>query len=174
MIEFLGQQLDRKTIKLLKKVAKETFKCNGQNGRKIEVAITFVDDDEIQTLNKSERNIDEVTDVLSFPTLENVFNKEINKKNFPEDVNPENGKVDIGDVVINLNRAHEQAGSFGHSFTREVAYLLVHGLLHLMGYDHIDKLDSNLMRAQEEKVLAKFKLKRDWYGFQMRICFNFR
>lgn len=161
MIEFLGQELDKKTLKLLKKVAKETFKCNDQKHNKIEVAVTFVDDDEIQELNKRERNIDQVTDVLSFPTLDDVFNKQINKKNFPDDVNPENGKVDIGDVVINLNRAHEQAGSFGHSFTREVAYLMVHGLLHLMGYDHMDKLDANLMRAQEERVLAKFKLKRD-------------
>ena len=161
MIEFLGQELDKKTLKILRKVAKETFKCNDQKHNKIEVAITFVDDDEIQELNKKERNIDQVTDVLSFPTLNDVFNKQINKKNFPDDVNPENGKVDIGDVVINLNRAHEQAGSFGHSFTREVAYLMVHGLLHLMGYDHMDKLDANLMRAQEERVLAKFKLKRD-------------
>ena len=161
MVEFLGKELDKKTLKLLKKVAKHTFKCNGQKPRKLEVAVTFVDDDEIQEINKQERNIDEVTDVLSFPTLNEVFNKEINKKTFPDDVNPENGKVDIGDVVINLNRAQEQANSFGHSFTREVAYLMVHGLLHLMGYDHIDKLDAKLMRAQEERVLAKFKLKRD-------------
>ena len=161
MIEFLGQTLDKKTLKLLKKVAKETFKCNDQKPRKIEVAVTFVDDEEIQELNKAERGIDEVTDVLSFPNLDNVFGRTIDKKNFPDDVNPENGKVDIGDVVINLNRAHEQAGSFGHSFTREVAFLMVHGLLHLMGYDHVDKLDEGLMRAQEETVLAKFKLKRD-------------
>ena len=165
MIEFLGLELDKKTLKLLKRVAKQTFKSNGQNPHKIEVAITFVDDDEIQALNKQERNIDAVTDVLSFPTLDNVFNKTINKKNFPDDVNPENGKVDIGDVVINLNRAHEQAGSFGHSFTREVAYLMVHGLLHLMGYDHVDKLDSSIMRAQEEEILSKFSLKRDWHEF---------
>ena len=121
MVEFLGKELDKKTLKLLKKVAKHTFKCNGQKPRKLEVAVTFVDDDEIQEINKQERNIDEVTDVLSFPTLNEVFNKEINKKTFPDDVNPENGKVDIGDVVINLNRAQEQANSFGHSFTREVA-----------------------------------------------------
>ena len=127
----------------------------------MQVGINFVDDDEIQELNKSERNINEVTDVLSFPNLNNVFNKQINKKNFPDDVNPENGKVELGDVVINLNRAHEQAGSFGHSFTREVAYLMVHGLLHLMGYDHVDKLDSSIMRAQEEEILSKFRLKRD-------------
>ena len=161
MVEFLGQEVDKKMLKLLKKVAKQTFKSVGQKPSKLQVGINFVDDDEIQELNKSERNINEVTDVLSFPNLNNVFNKQINKKNFPDDVNPENGKVELGDVVINLNRAHEQAGSFGHSFTREVAYLMVHGLLHLMGYDHVDKLDSSIMRAQEEEILSKFRLKRD-------------
>ena len=165
MIEFLGQELDKRTLKLLKKVAKHTFKSVGQKPRKIEVAVTFVDDEEIQELNKQERGINEVTDVLSFPTLNDVFNKKINNKTFPEDVNPENGKVDIGDVVINLGKAHEQAGSFGHSFSFFVAYLMVHGLLHLMGYDHIDKLDSSIMRAQEEEILCKFRLKRDWYEF---------
>jgi len=163
MIEFLGQELDKKTLKLLKKVAKQTFKDVGQKASKLEVGITFVDDEEIQELNKTERGVDEATDVLSFPNLDNVFNRQINKKNFPDDINPENGKVELGDVVINLNKAHEQAGSFGHSFTREVAYLMVHGLLHLMGYDHIDKLDSSIMRAQEEEILSKFRLKRDWY-----------
>ena len=165
MIEFLGQELDKKTLKLLKKVAKQTFKSVGQKPRRLEVGITFVYDEEMQELNKKERGVDEPTDVLSFPNLDNVFNRQINKKNFPDDVNPENGKVELGDVVINLNKAHEQAGSFGHSFSREVAYLMVHGLLHLMGYDHIDKLDSSIMRAQEEEILCKFRLKRDWYEF---------
>ena len=161
MIDFIGVELDKKSIKLLKKVAKQTLKVNNQKPRKIQACVKFVYDDEIQELNKRMRNIDKVTDVLSFPNCEDVFNREITPKNFPYEVNPENGKVDIGDVVINLNRAEEQAGSYGHSFTREVAYLMVHGLLHLMGYDHIDPLDANLMRAQEEKVLAKFNLKRD-------------
>lgn len=161
MIEFLGEKLDKKTIKLLKQIAKQTFKFNKQKFNKIEVAVEFVYDDEIRELNKAQRGIDEVTDVLSFPTLNEVFGKTINKKTFPNDVNPENGKVCLGDIVINLNRAKEQAGSFGHSLTREIAYLMVHGLLHLMGFDHIDKLDASLMRAQEEQVLAKFNLRRE-------------
>ena len=102
MIEFLGQEIDKKTKHLLKRIAKQTFKCNGQSFHKIEVAVEFVYDDEIRELNKQTRNIDQVTDVLSFPNLNEVFNKEINKKNFPDDINPENGKIDIGDVVINL------------------------------------------------------------------------
>lgn len=161
MVEFTGQEIDKDTKKLLKKIAKQTFKNNGQKLRKLEVAIEFVYDDEMQELNSATRNIDETTDVLSFPNLNDVFGKTINIKNFPNDINPENGKVVVGDVVINLNRAQEQAGSFGHSLTREISYLMVHGLLHLLGYDHIDKLDASIMRAQEEQVLAKFNLKRN-------------
>lgn len=161
MIEFVGEEIDKKSLKLFKKIAKQTFKATGQKSRKIQAVVEFVYDEEIRELNKKMRNIDEVTDVLSFPNCENVFNRVINKKNFPDEVNPENGKIHIGDVVINLTRAEEQAGSFGHSLTREIGYLMVHGLLHLMGYDHVDKLDANLMRAQEESILAKFNLKRD-------------
>ena len=160
MIEFIGEKLDKKTMKLLKKIARYTFKKTDQNPRKIEVAVEFVYDEQIRELNKQTRNIDEVTDVLSFPNLEEVFGKAINKKTFPDDVNPENGKVDIGDVVINLDRAREQADAYGHSLNREISFLMVHGLLHLMGYDHMDPLDEKLMRGQEEEILAKFKLKR--------------
>lgn len=161
MVEFIGEELDKKTMKLLKKIARYTFKAIKQNPQKIEVGVEFVYDNDIRELNKQTRGIDEVTDVLSFPNLDNVFGKKVNKKNFPGDVNPENGKVDIGDVVINLDRAKLQADQFGHSVTREISYLMVHGFLHLMGYDHIDKLDASLMRAQEEEILAKFKLKRE-------------
>ena len=160
MIEFIGEKVEPSTEKLLKKIAKQTFKNNDQSFNKLQVVVEFVYDDEIRELNKKQRGIDEVTDVLSFPNLHNVFGKKINRKNFAQDVNPENKKVFLGDVVINLNRAKEQADAFGHSLTREISYLMVHGLLHLMGFDHIDQLDSRLMRAQEELVLAKFKLRR--------------
>lgn len=160
MIEFIGEKVEPSTEKLLKKIAKQTFKNNDQKFGKLQAVVEFVYDDEIRELNKKQRGIDEVTDVLSFPNLHNVFGKKINKKNFAQDVNPENGKVYLGDVVINLNRAKEQADAFGHSLTREISYLMVHGLLHLMGFDHIDQLDAKLMRAQEELVLAKFKLRR--------------
>lgn len=160
MIEFVGEQLPKKQIRLFKKIAKTTFRVAGQKPRKVQACVEFVYDEEMHALNKEKRNIDASTDVLSFPNLTNQFNRNINAKTFPDDVNPENGKVLLGDIVINLNRAEEQAGSFGHSLTREIGYLLVHGLLHLMGYDHIDELDANLMFAQTEKVLAKYKLKR--------------
>ncbi len=115
----------------------------------------------MQTLNNETRKIDETTDVLSFPNLENVFNKKINKKTYPMDVNPHTKRVLLGDIVINVIKAGEQAKEYGHSTKREICYLFVHGLLHLFGYDHIDELDKKLMRAQEETILKKFKLKRD-------------
>lgn len=161
MIEFVGEQLPKKQLRLFRRIGNTAFRVAGQKPRKIQVCVEFVYDEEMHALNKEKRNIDASTDVLSFPNLTEQFNKEINAKNFPDDVNPENGKVMLGDIVINLNRAKEQAGSFGHSLTRELGYLLVHGLLHLMGYDHIDELDANLMFAQTERVLAKYKLKRD-------------
>ena len=161
MIEFVGEQLPKKQLRLFKRIGNTAFRVAGQKPRKIQVCVEFVYDEEMHALNKEKRNIDASTDVLSFPNLTEQFNKEINAKNFSDDVNPENGKVMLGDIVINLNRAEEQAGSFGHSLTREIGYLLVHGLLHLMGYDHIDELDAKLMFAQTEKVLAKYKLKRD-------------
>ena len=93
MIEFIGEKIDLDTEKLLKKIAKQTFKNNEQKFNKLEVVVEFVYDDEICELNKKHRGIDEVTDVLSFPNLHNVFGKKINKKNFAQDVNPENKKV---------------------------------------------------------------------------------
>ena len=161
MIEFVGEEMTRKQLRLFKKIVKTTFKVTDQIASKLQVCISFVYDDEMQALNKQTRGIDATTDVLSFPNLDNHFNTTITPKRFPHDVNPENGKVMLGDVVINLNKAEEQAGSFGHSLTREIGYLLVHGILHLLGYDHIDDLDANLMQAQAEFILAKFKLKRD-------------
>ncbi len=160
MIEFIGEQLPRKQLRLFKKIGNTAVKYAGSNPNKLQICVKFVYDDEIRQINKEQRNIDAVTDVLSFPNLTEQFNRKITPKNFPDDVNPENHKVMLGDIVINLNRAEEQAGSFGHSFTRELGYLLVHGILHLMGYDHIDELDANLMFAQTERVLSKFKLKR--------------
>lgn len=161
MIEFTGEKLSKKQLRLFKRIGNTAFRMAGQKPRKLQVCVNFVYDDEIRQLNKETRGIDSVTDVLSFPNLTHQFNRDINSKTYPDDVNPENGKVMLGDVVINLNRAEEQAGSFGHSLTREIGYLMVHGLLHLMGYDHIDELDAKLMFAQTERVLAKYKLKRD-------------
>ncbi len=160
MIEFTGEKLEESTHKLLKKVAKKALKMLGQKPRLLDLCVNFVYDNEMREVNTRMRNITDTTDVLSFPNLNDVYNKKITKKSFSEDLSPENNRIFLGDVVINLDRAKSQAQEYGHSIKRELSYLLVHSILHLLGYDHMDELDKNLMRAQEERILAVFNLKR--------------
>lgn len=114
-----------------------------------EIEVSFVDDNEIKELNAKFRNIESSTDVLSFPLGENG----------EYDINPETGAKMLGDVVISLEHAVSQAERFGHSFEREVAYLTVHSVLHLLGYDHVNGgLEQVRMREKEEAVLAELGL----------------
>ena len=160
MLNFIGEETSKKQMKLLKKIYITALKSNKQNPRILETNVKFVLSQKMQELNLRIRNIDETTDVLSFPNLVNVFHKKITRKAFPLDVNPENNKVFLGDIVINLDKAVSQALEFGHSTEREICYLFVHGILHLLEYDHLNDLDKSLMRSQEELILSKFKLKR--------------
>ncbi len=160
MLNFVGEEIDKELSKKLKKIFKVGLKMTGQNPHILEATVEFVYSQEMQELNNRMRNINETTDVLSFPALTNIFNRKIRRKDFLMDINPENNKVYLGDIVINLDRAQSQAVEFGHSQEREICYLFVHGLLHLLEYDHIEELDRNIMRAQEELILSKFKLKR--------------
>jgi probable rRNA maturation factor len=113
-----------------------------------EVSVLLVDDQRIQALNANYRGIDEATDVLSFPQLE------------PEEIQTAEG-LPLGDVVISMEKAAAQAKEYGHSLTRETAYLLVHGLYHLLGYKHETTAQKNIMRGKEENVLGFLGLVRD-------------
>lgn len=117
-----------------------------------EVSVIFVDNNYIQKLNKKYRKKDVPTDVLSFPVDENYKNKLEGFDLFDEEP--------IGDIVVSLEKAKEQAKDYNHSFEREVGYLVVHGMLHLLGFDHLHEEDAKLMRKKEEAVLAKVNLKR--------------
>lgn len=119
-----------------------------------EVGVTFVDDEAIRTLNREHRNIDRKTDVLSFPMLSDVRSVE------KTDIDPETGLVYLGDVVISVETAMRQAEEFGHSLEREIAFLTVHSMMHLMGYDHICESDRRIMRTHEEAVLDELNIKR--------------
>lgn len=117
-----------------------------------EVNIYFVDSDRIREENKKHRNNDSVTDVLSFPLGENgVY-----------DDNPETGAKMLGEILICVSRAVEQAERFGHSFRREIAYLTAHSMLHLLGYDHeAGGLEAVHMREKEEAVMIMLGLPRN-------------
>ena len=122
--------------------------------------IVFTDEDGIRGMNAKFRNTDRVTDVLSFPTLDGICEKTISAASFPYDVDEE-GKINIGTVVICTQVAKRQAEEYGHSYDRELYYLAVHGLCHLLGYDHIEEGDRIKMREKEERVLGRLGLKRD-------------
>lgn len=117
-----------------------------------EVSVSFVNDEEIHDLNKMHRDIDRPTDVLSFPLGENG--------NY--DVNHETGALLLGDIVISLETACRQAEVYGHSLEREVGFLTVHSMLHLLGYDHEESnLQERIMREKEEAILGNLGISRD-------------
>lgn len=117
-----------------------------------EISITFVNNEQIHKLNLEHRNIDRETDVLSFPLGENgVY-----------DINLDTGAKMLGDIVISIEKAVAQAEEYGHPLQREIAFLTVHSLLHLLGYDHEGGgLEAVRMREKEESVLTQLGLKRN-------------
>lgn len=127
-------------------------------GLSAEIIIT--DEEEIQCLNAETRGIDSVTDVLSFPALDGILGKELKKADFPYEID-EDGNLFLGSIAICEKRAKEQAEEFGHSYMRELHYLAVHGLCHLLGYDHMTDADKFLMRGKEEKILTKMGITRE-------------
>ncbi len=116
--------------------------------------IVFVDEEEIRRLNRENRAIDCVTDVLSFPALDGICGVKILKENFPYDTD-ENGAVFMGSIAICTRRAEKQAEEYGHGYNRELHYLVVHGLCHLFGYDHEAERDRRVMREKEERILER-------------------
>lgn len=142
---------------LLGKAVYETLKQRVN----LSAEICFCDKAEIQRLNKENRGIDSVTDVLSFPAAGVTAGEIVKKKNYPFDLDPENGSVFLGSIMICTDRAKEQAEEFGHSFGRELYYLAVHGMLHLFGYDHMNDEDKAEMRALEEEILKKLDKTRE-------------
>ena len=123
------------------------------------IEFLFVSDTEIKRLNRETRGVDKVTDVLSYPALDGICGKPLYKKDFPYDLD-EDGRLLIGSVVVCRERAKEQAEEYGHSYKRELHYLFVHGVMHCLGYDHIEEQDKTVMRQAEEKVLSAMGITR--------------
>lgn len=123
------------------------------------VELVFVDADEIRRLNRETRDTDKVTDVLSYPTLDGIKGKKIEGKNYPFDIDEE-GNLLVGSIAICEERAKEQAQDYGHSYERELHYLLVHGIMHCLGYDHLTDEDKTEMRAREEQILTLLGITR--------------
>ena len=118
------------------------------------VSVSFVTKDEIRRLNSQSRGVDAVTDVLSFPLEE--FEKGV-----PEGYRPVISPLPLGDIVLCPARAVEQAGQYGHSVVREMAFLSVHSMLHLLGYDHMTQQDEKIMFKRQEEILQEMSITRD-------------
>ncbi len=123
------------------------------------VEFVFVDGEEIRRLNKELRNIDKVTDVLSFPALDGIKGQPIRGAEHPYEMDEE-GRLVIGSVAVCCDRAKEQAEEYGHSYERELHYLLVHGIMHCLGYDHETEEEKAEMREREEYILGKLGIVR--------------
>ena len=124
------------------------------------IEFVFVDKAEIQRLNRETRATDKVTDVLSFPTLDGIKGKALRGADYPFDIDEE-GNLLIGSVAVCCERAKEQAEEYGHSYERELHYLLVHGIMHCLGYDHMTDEEKREMREKEEHILGKMGITRE-------------
>ena len=146
-LEFLDVEEDETYKTIIQTVIEKCFEVEKLNNSRLSVSITLTTPEQIHEINKKYRNVDRPTDVLSFPMFEkDELEQKIKDNSFlHEDV--------LGDIVISIEQVKKQAEEYGHSFERELSYMVVHGFYHLMGYDHIKEGDKLKMRPKEEKVL---------------------
>ena len=126
----------------------------------VKITLSFVSKTKIKKLNKETRNIDKVTDVLSYPYTELKAGEKLNLEDYKLYIDQTDNTLTIGDIYICLDRAKEQAEEYGHSLKREVCFLFCHGLLHCCGYDHIEEKDAKIMEEMQNKILNKLNITR--------------
>lgn len=152
---FLDIEEKKELVDFAENVLKECFKEEKIEKLNFYLSVTLTNPEQIHKLNKEYRNVDRATDVLSFPMFEKEEIDEIVSKQIKNPI-PEV----LGDIVISIKKVKEQANEYGHSFERELSYMLVHGFYHIMGYDHIEEEDKVKMRAKEEVILSRLKQTR--------------
>ena len=144
-IEYIDIEKNKEYENIIRETIKKYLENEKIENSKLYICITITNNENIQKMNKKYRNIDKKTDVLSFPMFE--------KEEIPKAVESQNEDI-LGDIVISIPQVILQAEEYGHSIKRELAYMIVHGFYHLMGYDHIEEEDKNKMRKKEEEVLG--------------------
>lgn len=145
---------------IAKEVVCEVLRVKGISADEVDIDITVVDDEAIRVLNRETRGIDKATDVLTFPNVD--IELPFNLDDYDEyDLNPETGALILGEIIIAREVMVSNAVEYGHSATRECAFLVTHGMLHLLGYDHIDEADRVEMRRNEEEILNNLGFTRD-------------
>ncbi|MBR4151142.1 MAG: rRNA maturation RNase YbeY [Firmicutes bacterium] len=158
------------TARTMKRAAELCLEGEELDPAQFSVSVSFVEPEEIRRLNREYRGVDEVTDVLSFPQYDSLFDlyDELEDPELAEedaefaamDGIDDSEEMAIGDVVICEQRCREQADEFGHSYERELIYLFVHSVCHLLGYDHMNDEDKAEMRAKEESVMNELGILR--------------
>lgn len=149
-LNYLDLEENKNYEKIIKKVLQKCFEEENLQDKKLYVNVVLTNDENIRNINREHRQIDKPTDVLSFPMYE---------KEELENLKLENEDI-LGDMVISIERVEEQAKEYGHSFERELAYMVVHSFYHLLGYDHIKEEDKIKMRPKEENILQKLNINR--------------
>ena len=150
-IEFLDIEENKEYSQIIEKVMHKCFEEEDLLKTKLYMSIILTTPDKIQEMNNEYRKINKTTDVLSFPMFEK---EEISDLSIITE-------EPLGDIVISIEKVKEQAEEYGHSFERELSYMVVHGFYHLMGYDHIELTDRTEMREKEENILNKLSITRD-------------
>ena len=152
-LTFQCRTLQRLTVaSIIRKCIRATFREENIDVP-MEINVLVTDDENIRLINATSRNIDKATDVLSFP----MFDLEAGDppKDWTDYLDPDTGLCPLGDMAISLERAKEQAAAFGHSLKREVGYLTIHSMLHLLGYDHLDEGPQKAQMRAREEFIAK-------------------
>ena len=149
-LNYLDLEENKNYEEIIKKVLQKCFEEENLQDKKLYVNVVLTNDENIRNINREHRQIDKPTDVLSFPMYE---------KEELENLKLENEDI-LGDMVISIERVEEQAKEYGHSFERELAYMVVHSFYHLLGYDHIKEEDKMKMRPKEENILQKLNINR--------------
>ncbi len=129
-----------------------------------EISVTLTDAEEVRRINREFRGLDKTTDVLSFPMAEYGSPAEfgfLEEESAFDCFNPETGELLLGDIILSVDKIREQAASYGHSLTRELAFLTAHSMLHLMGYDHIEEKDRILMEERQRLLMEALDIPRE-------------
>ena len=140
--------IDKKTIDLIKKAIKTTLHYENFNYN-VEISFSIVSNAEIKEINNKFRNIDKKTDVLSFPLIDDFKTIDMSLQ-----------IINLGDIIISIEQAIFQAKEYGHSLEREIAFLTVHSMLHLLGYDHIEKNEEKIMFFKQKEILKNLNILR--------------
>ncbi len=159
MVEFLGKATNE-----IKQEFERVFNAIQQKfllPKNIKVNVNFVSETKIKKLNKSTRNIDKVTDVLTYPYINLKVGQKLKVQDYVMDIDPEDNTLTIGDIYICSAVATRQAEEYKHSFKREMCFLFCHGMLHILGYDHIEKADEKLMIEMQKNILTELGITRE-------------